>query len=152
MTIASKAILYLSLSIVPAACATNGYNHTMNDEVDALMKKYDGQVPGASLLVVKDGAPVVRRSWGLSDLENRLSATPETNYRLASVTKQFTAVAILQLVQQGKVKLDDPITKYVPGLDTRGTTITIELPSARAKAVTAAADGLDADRGVQLAT
>lgn len=126
MTIASRAILYLSLSIVPTACATNGYNHTMNDEVDVLMKKYDGQVPGASVLVVKDGAPVVRRSWGMSDLENHMSAEPETNYRLASVTKQFTAAAILLLREDKKLSLDDRVRTWFPSLPKALDSVTIE--------------------------
>jgi CubicO group peptidase (beta-lactamase class C family) len=126
MTIASKAILCVFLSIVPAACATSGYNHTMNDEVDVLMKRYDGQVPGASVLVVKDGTPVVRRSWGMSDLENHLSATPETNYRLASVTKQFTAAAILLLRENKKLSLDDRVRTWLPSLPKALDSVTIE--------------------------
>lgn len=119
MTIASKAIVLLCLSIIPAACATNSYNHTMTDEVDVLMKKYDGQVPGASLLVVKDGTPVVRRSWGMADIENHVSATPETNYRLASVTKQFTAAAILLLLEDKKLSLNDRVRTWFPSLPKR---------------------------------
>ena len=126
MTIASRTIFYLALLIVPTACATNGYNHTMNDEVDALMKKYDGQVPGASLLVVKNGTPVVRRSWGMSDLENHLSATPETNYRLASVTKQFTAAAILLLREDKKLSLDDRLRTWFPSLPKALDSVTIQ--------------------------
>jgi CubicO group peptidase (beta-lactamase class C family) len=126
MNIAPKAVLFLSLSIVPAACATNRYNHTMNDEVDALMRKYEGQVPGASVLVAKDGTPVVRRSWGMSDLENHLPAKPETNYRLASVTKQFTAAAILLLREDKKLSLDDRVRTWFPSLPNALDSVTIE--------------------------
>ena len=86
------------------------------DEVDALMKRYTGEVPGASLLVVRDGRPVIRRSYGQSNLEDRIAATPETNYRLASVTKQFTAAAILLLAEDGKLSLDDRLKKWLPSL------------------------------------
>ena len=86
------------------------------DEIDVLMKRYDGAVPGASLLVVRDGKSAVRRSYGRSDLENGIGATPETNYRLASVTKQFTAAAILLLAEDRKLTLDDPVTKWLPSL------------------------------------
>src|SRR5262245_27581796 len=65
--------------------------------VDALMNEYSGTRPGASVLVVRDGQSVVRRSYGIADLERQTPATPATNYRLASVTKQFTAAAILLL-------------------------------------------------------
>lgn len=82
--------------------------------------------PGAAVIVVVDGEPVLRKGYGLANAETGAAITPDMIFRIGSVTKQFTAVAILQLVQQGKVRLDDPITKYVPDLDTRGQTITIE--------------------------
>jgi CubicO group peptidase (beta-lactamase class C family) len=86
------------------------------DEIGALMKRYDGAVPGASLLVVRNDSPVVLRSWGLSDLEQKIPATPATNYRLASVTKQFTAAAVLLLIEDGKASLEDPVRKWFPSL------------------------------------
>ena len=88
----------------------------MTDDMDGLMRRYEGTVPGASLLVIRDGVPVVRRSWGLSNVEDRVDATPATNYRLASVTKQFTAAAILLLIQDGRLTLDDSIGKWMPSL------------------------------------
>jgi len=95
------------------------------DEIDALMKRYEGNVPGASLLVVRDGSAVVRRSYGRSNLEDRIASTPETNYRLASVTKQFTAAAILLLSQDGKLALDDPVKKWLPSLPSAVDSVTI---------------------------
>ena len=126
MTNVIRATVCLCLSIGSAACATSGYNHTMNDQIDVLMKKYDGGVPGASLLVVKDAAPVVRRSWGMSDLEAQVRATPETNYRLASVTKQFTAAAILLLREDKKLSLDDRVKRWLPSLPNALDSVTIE--------------------------
>ena len=82
--------------------------------VDHLMRDYTGNVPGASVLVVRDGQVVLRKSYGMANLEERTAATPDTNYRLASVTKQFTAASILILAKSGKLSLDDPITKYLP--------------------------------------
>ncbi len=75
------------------------------NRIDARMRDYSGDVPGASVLVVRDGNIVVRKSYGLANLEEHVAATPETNYRLASVTKQFTAASILLL----GIPLDDPI-------------------------------------------
>jgi CubicO group peptidase (beta-lactamase class C family) len=95
------------------------------DEIDVLMTRYAGDVPGASLLVIRDGKPVVRRSYGQSNLEDHIAATPETNYRLASVTKQFTAAAILLLIQDGKVALDDPLKKWLPSLPSAVDSVTI---------------------------
>ena len=82
--------------------------------------------PGAAVLVMVDGKPVLRKGYGMADVKKGVKVTPDMIFRIASITKQFTAVAVLQLVQQGKVSLDDPITKYLPDFDTRGKTITVE--------------------------
>lgn len=105
-------------------CATTGGND-VTSSIDALMREYDGAMPGASVLVIQDGRAVVRRAYGLADLDARTPATPATNYRLASVTKQFTAAAILALVEDGKLSLDDPIRKWLPSLPTVADPITI---------------------------
>ncbi len=85
-------------------------------QIDALMADYAGDVPGASVLVVDDGEVVVRRAYGLADLDKGTPASPSTNYRLASVTKQFTAAAILLLAEDGRLRLDDPVGRWLPSL------------------------------------
>ena len=97
----------------------------MKPEVDALMRSYAGDVPGAAVLAVRDGQPVVRASYGLADLEKDTPATPETNYRLASVTKQFTAASILLLAEDGRLKLDDRVRKWLLSLPKAAETVTI---------------------------
>jgi CubicO group peptidase (beta-lactamase class C family) len=97
----------------------------MKPEVDALMRNYAGDVPGAAVLVLRDRQPVVRASYGLADLETDTPATPETNYRLASVTKQFTAASILLLAEDGRLKLDDRVHKWLPSLPKAAETVTI---------------------------
>src|SRR6185437_9738829 len=94
-----------SLSLATAAAQTRAPHQA---QIDALMSRYAGDVPGASLLVVKDGNPVIERGYGYANLDEHIKAGPETNYRLASVTKQFTAASILLLKQDGKLKLSDP--------------------------------------------
>ena len=93
--------------------------------IDALMERYDGAVPGASLLVLRDGEPLVRRGYGMSDLEAGIEAGPATNYRLASVSKQFTAAAILLLAQDGKLSIDDPVSRWLPSLPQATKAITL---------------------------
>jgi len=94
-------------------------------KVDALMHDYEGDVPGASVLVVREGRVLLRRSYGMADLQAHIASSPATNYRLASVTKQFTAAAILMLAEEGKLSLDDPITKWLPSMPAYGNAITI---------------------------
>jgi CubicO group peptidase (beta-lactamase class C family) len=108
-----------------AACAAGGRG--MNSDLDALMRDYDGAVPGASVLVVRDGEAVVRRSYGLANLEERIATTPATNYRLASLTKQFTAAAILLLAEDGRLQLDDPVRRWLPTLPEAAGPVTIRL-------------------------
>jgi CubicO group peptidase (beta-lactamase class C family) len=95
------------------------------DDAGALMQRYTGKVPGASLLVLKDGKPVLRKAYGYADLEQGVAATPATNYRLASVSKQFTAAAILLLAEDGKLKLDDSVRHWLPSLPAGDQGITI---------------------------
>ena len=93
--------------------------------VDALMRDYQGRVPGASVLVLRDGEPLVRRGYGLADLEAGTPAGPGTNYRLASVTKQFTAAAVLLLAEDGRLTLDDPVKRWLPSLPAAADAVTL---------------------------
>jgi CubicO group peptidase (beta-lactamase class C family) len=97
----------------------------MKPKVDALMCDYDGDVPGASVLVLRDGQPIVRAAYGLADLETGTPTTPETNYRLASMTKQFTAASILLLAEDGSLTLDDPAREWLPSLPQAAEAVTI---------------------------
>jgi serine beta-lactamase-like protein LACTB, mitochondrial len=72
-------------------------------------------VPGISIAVVLDGQPAWSAGFGMADLENYVPATPATLFRLASVSKTITAVAILQLWERGKLDLDVPVQTYCPG-------------------------------------
>ncbi|HEY6642414.1 serine hydrolase domain-containing protein [Povalibacter sp.] len=94
-------------------------------QIDELMSAYDGEVPGASVLVLHNGSAVVHRGYGFADLEKRTLAAPDTNYRLASVTKQFTAASILLLMQDGQLQLDDPISRWFPDLPSATKAITV---------------------------
>jgi D-alanyl-D-alanine carboxypeptidase len=71
-------------------------------------------VPGVSLAVVRDGRTIKAQGYGFANLELKAPATKETVYEIGSTSKQFTAAAIMMLVEDGKVHLDDSITKYFP--------------------------------------
>ena len=81
-------------------------------------------VPSASVAVVKGGKLVYTHAYGLAHVDPKQDATPEMRYSIGSISKQFTAAAILLLQEQGKLSLDDVVGKYVPGL-TRGNEVTI---------------------------
>jgi D-alanyl-D-alanine carboxypeptidase len=80
---------------------------------DAYIGAYvrQGKFRGA-VLVAKEGKPVFRKAYGPANAEWDIPNTPDTKFRIGSITKQFTAMAILQLVEAGKLKLDDPVKKY----------------------------------------
>ena len=81
-------------------------------------------VPSASLAVVKDGKVAYVQAYGEARLDPRTTSQPPMRYSIGSISKQFTAAAMLMLVEEGKLSLDDPLSKYVPGL-TRGNEVTI---------------------------
>jgi len=76
-------------------------------------------VPGVSVAVVQNGQPVWSAGFGMSDLEDSAPATSSTLYRLGSISKSITAVAILQLYERGKLDLDAPVQKYCPAFPKR---------------------------------
>jgi len=85
------------------------------EKLDAIAAEaFAKDAPGGTVIVVMDGKTLLRKGYGMADLELGVAAKPEMVFRVASMTKQFTAVAILQLVREGKVKFDDPLSKYVP--------------------------------------
>ena len=81
-------------------------------------------VPSASVAVVKDGKIAYVQAYGNARLDPQTSASPGMRYSIGSISKQFTAAAILMLAEEGKLSLDDPVSKYVSGL-TRGQEVTI---------------------------
>lgn len=79
-------------------------------EVDDLRNRL--KIPGLSAVIVKDQKVLWAKGFGFADLENRIPATPDTLYSIASVTKTFAATLVMQLVEQGKLDLDEPVSHY----------------------------------------
>jgi CubicO group peptidase (beta-lactamase class C family) len=103
---------------------------TLSDDgrhaIDALFADYARpNSPGASLLVLRDGKTLLSRSYGLANLEEKIPCAPQTDFRLASVTKQFTATAILLLVADKKLQLNETLTDLFPEFPTYGRQITV---------------------------
>jgi len=91
-----------------------------------LAAAYPADGPGAAVLVRWRGEAVLRRGYGLADFDLGVMVAPEQVFEIGSVTKQFTAAAILRLAEQGKLALGDPLTRFLPGFQTFGETITLE--------------------------
>jgi CubicO group peptidase (beta-lactamase class C family) len=95
-------------------------------KVDVFLSQWDkNDMPGCSVGVIKDGRLVYKRGFGMANLEYDVPNTPSTLFNLASMSKQFTAMSIAVLAQQGKLSLDDDIRRYVPEVPKYGDTITL---------------------------
>ncbi len=90
-----------------------------------LSKEFKATEPGAAAIVVHKGKVIYKKAIGMADMELNVPLQPDMIFRIGSITKQFTAVAILQLVEQGKLSLQDDIKKYMPELPFKET-ITVE--------------------------
>lgn len=103
--------ILLSLTLA----ATAAFGQSLASKLDAHVLGYVAQDKFAgSVLVARDGKPILERGYGPANREWDIPNTPDTKFRLGSITKQFTATLILQLEQKGKLAVTDPISKYVP--------------------------------------
>ncbi len=93
---------------------------------DELFAKFDGpDFPGLSVLVAREGEIRLARGFGAANLAEKSDVSPETNFRLASLTKQFTAMSIMILAERGKLALENPLPAYLPGIPRYGDSITL---------------------------
>ncbi len=84
-------------------------------QVDALFQAFaGGKCPGVAVGIIRDGQLILKRGYGLADVEKAVPITSATIFRIGSVTKSFTSIAILQQVEAGKLSLDDPLARYLP--------------------------------------
>ena len=119
-----KALSLVVLLLLPSAGAAQ-------DAVAARIDAYvhdemtRQQIPGIAAAVVKDGHVVLAKGYGLANVEHQVPVKPETVFQSGSVGKQFTATAVMLLVEQGRVSLEDPITKYLPEGAVRWKTIKV---------------------------
>ncbi|MCY7345539.1 MAG: beta-lactamase family protein [Pyrinomonadaceae bacterium] len=97
------------------------------DEVDSYIETQmrNLHIPGISLAVVRDGRIVKTKGYGLANIEANSAAAPKTVYEIGSITKQFTAAAVMMLIEEGKVRLDNKISKYFPDAPTAWNQITV---------------------------
>lgn len=95
-------------------------------EIDTLFAAYQGDgTPGAALRVIRNGEPILTRTFGMADIDAGVAIGPDTNFRLASVTKQFTAMSILMLVEDGALRLDSTLPEIFDDFPAYGKDITV---------------------------
>lgn len=102
------------------------FPQSLENRLDSLLEgTFTDEGPGAVFLVAKAGEPVYRKAFGMANLELQVPMDTEMVFEIGSMTKQFTAVAVLLLEEQGKLSLDESITKYIPDYPVQGKTITV---------------------------
>lgn len=124
MTIEKYKLLLGLLLCMPFFSKAQTLQDTLN-KIDALFENVNQQTPGMSVLVSRNGQVIYHRHKGLANLELGSPITDSTRMEAGSVSKQFTATAILLLAQDGKIGLDDDVRKYIPELPKYGKTITV---------------------------
>jgi CubicO group peptidase (beta-lactamase class C family) len=121
------AVLFLSLAAAAPALGGPEHSDDLAGRLDRIFAEaYPATGPGAAVIVVRDGKPILRKGYGLANVELSVPISPEMVFRIGSVTKQFTAAAILKLVEAGKISLSDEIGRFLPEFPTHGKKITIE--------------------------
>jgi len=128
----------VALSVVLGSLALNGCGHptTIHPSLPRELQQPDQIIdwhftrlikkgfPGAAVIVSQNGQIIYQREFGYSDVEHCIPITPETKFRIGSITKQFTAAAILKLQESGKLSLDDKLSEFIPDYP-RGDEVTI---------------------------
>jgi D-alanyl-D-alanine carboxypeptidase len=118
---------FLALAIAahaPRQAAAVASLETQADAVVAAAMK-EQSIPAVSIAIARGGRTLVAKGYGLANVELDVKTSPSTVYRIGSLTKQFTAAAVMRLVETGKMSLDDPIEKYLPDYPVAGRRITI---------------------------
>jgi D-alanyl-D-alanine carboxypeptidase len=117
--------LFLPLLILPLFLPAQDVY--LEKYIDSLVAAAPGtERPASYVLVAKNGRPLLKKAYGMANMELGVPASPDHLFALASVSKQMIAVAVLQLAREGKLQLTDDIRKYFPRFDTHGQVITIE--------------------------
>ena len=122
----SSLFIYGVILISFSSCKSSGMLMKEKSIDDILSAYQSSDNPGASVLVFKDDKIIFKKGYGVSNVSTKEAINPNSNFRLASVTKQFTAMSILLLVQKGRLKLEDTLKKYFPSFPAYGKDIKIK--------------------------
>jgi CubicO group peptidase (beta-lactamase class C family) len=114
-----------AVSVLGILAAAQSRRPLTDPRVDALFKAWSTTTPGCAIGVAVKGEPVVRAAYGMADLEHDVPNTPETIFEAGSVSKQFTAMAVMLLARDGRLSLDDAIRKHIPEVPASAGQVTI---------------------------
>jgi len=119
-------VVTIMMAVTSSAADAQTANSPLEARVDSIASQVlqSSGVPSASVAIVQHGRVVLAKAYGSAKLDPTTPATTDLRYGIGSISKQFTASAMLLLQQEGKLRLDDPVGKYVPGLS-RGNEVTI---------------------------
>jgi len=128
MSLGSLFLMLMMMSLMTFDASAQSLNtKQLTAEFDKMLsEKFKPGETGCAALVAKNGQIIYQKAFGMANLELNVPMQPDMVFRIGSITKQFTAVAILQLMEQGKLSLQDDITKFIPDYPTQAYTITIE--------------------------
>ncbi len=116
----------LSVPVLGVVFTISQCNMSQMQSVDSIMSEYTSpNAPGAAVLVMQNDSIVFKKAYGLANLEERSAVTTTTNFRLASITKEFTAMCIMMLVEAGQLSYDDSLAKFFPEFPIYGRSITV---------------------------
>ena len=126
----SRLVCAFAVTLSPSALAqaqtATSSSEGVAAQVDKVFSLFDKPgSPGCALAVIKDGQIVYKRGYGMADLDHDIPIRPDTVFHVASVSKQFAAMAIMLLAKQGKLSLDDKVQKYITELREFDQPITI---------------------------
>jgi CubicO group peptidase (beta-lactamase class C family) len=121
-------LILLLLGSDDRAVSAQAYARTaLTDHVDTMFEQWDNEdSPGFAVGIFKDGRIIYARGYGMANLEYEIPITPQTVFRIGSMSKQFTAMCIALLAEQGKLSLDDDIRKFFPEMPEYETPVTVE--------------------------
>src|SRR5947207_2284932 len=131
MTALKRSVLCLVLIVLPLqsfgrAESNQEKQDSLSEKVDKIFAQWDKpDSPGCEMVVIRDGQIVYKSGYGMANLEHNIPLSPASIMDTGSVSKQFTAMAIALLAEQGKLSLDDDIRKYLPEIPQYETPITI---------------------------
>ncbi len=116
-----KLVYCIVFTFFLTACSQNN-----DDEMDKIFEQYKNENPGAAVMIIDDGKIIFEKGYGIADFKSKIPVSEKTNFRLASVTKQFTAMAILQLIEKEKLKFDTNLKDIFPEFPDYGKSISIK--------------------------